>query len=367
MSTLFAIALAASAPVAADAELIRPSVLKVLIAPAISGDSNPRDPQLDEKTLAGFSGAFTDAAMDTFLWRNFFVVANEEAVQQISEHAKDGTCRGVTCLRNVASNIGATHALFSSLTKLKDRSCIAFVSLYDLLKNKELVRERRDIRPCTADNVLSAALDLGKKVSDGPRAPVAVTLNVTPKEIRSLDIPDIEDLIVYDTTEATGPRKSRVFTLERALEIYKERHMFVFEDNDRPDGVFLARNGRLINECDARRAASAALPREVREYCDGNDWEFAWLAFPVGLGITFYSFDKIDDSGGVLAFLLGASMTATSAALAILLNVDATDADDGEHFSDRDALEAIVAKSNLTLREVLDLTEAEVKVAGMRE
>lgn len=373
MSALLAIAFTASATVTLsstatpDVELIRPTALKVLIAPTIGAETNARDPQLDEKVLAAFSGAFTDSAIDLFSWRNFLVVSDETAVQQISEHAKDGLCRSVTCVRNVASNTGSTHALFSSLTRLKDKSCIAFVSLYDLVKDKELLRESRDIKPCTADNVLNAAIELGKKAGDGPRAPVSVTLNVTPKELRSLDIPDIEDVEIFQTTEAAGPRKDRVFTLERALEIYKEKHMFVFEDDDHPNQLFIARNGRLITECEARRAASAPLPKEVREFCEGNDWEFAWLAFPVGVGITLFSLDKVDEAGGKFAFLMGAGITAASAILAILMNVDATDADDGEHYSSKESLEAIVARSNTIMREALSLTEAEVTVAGMRK
>lgn len=365
--TIVSLAAAISTSTSTPQKPAPPTVLKVLIAPSISGEQEPREPELENKFLGAFSSAFTDAAIEVFTWRHFFVVAGNDAEDAIERIAKGGTCRTVLCTRDVAYGIGATHALFSRMTKQKDGTCAVFVSLYDLLRGKEDVREKRDIKPCTADNVLSTALELGRRVAEGPRAPVAVTLDLTKRQIRPIDVPDIEDISIYGVTTSTVPRKRRGFVLERALDIYKEKYMFTFEDESHPGGLYVARNNRLISECEVRRAASAPLPREIREFCDGNDWELAWFGVPAGVLISALSAGASDSGGGVLGFILGIAISGTSAALALVLDVDRVDLEEGLHYSDRDALESIVAKSNQTLREVLDLTPAEVKVAGMRE
>ncbi|MCK6544297.1 hypothetical protein L6R52_00355 [Myxococcota bacterium] len=342
----------------------RPRGLGVLILPTISGELVPREPVLDVPTLRAFSGALGDAAASVFAWRRFELF--DGAVAQSALAAADGAaeCRSEECARRVALGLGATHVLFSRLTKQKDGACAAVVTLIDLLRPERGRTMTADVKPCTADNVLVRATDLGRDVADGPRAPVRVTLDLTPRELPAIDVPEIPDLELHATTTSTRARRGGL-ALGRALEIYAAKHMFVFDDEERPTAFHVVRDRRILNECEVRRAASAPLTPRLLEQCEGNSWEWAWSAVPVGLLLAGVGAGRLDD-GGTLTLVAGAGVAITAAIFAIAFDLDPIDETQGVHPSPRAELEAIVAKSNRDLREVLDLTEADVLVAGMR-
>lgn len=337
---------------------------RVLILPTISGEVVSREPRLDDAALSAFSREMGDAAADVFAWRRWSMVSPEESETREKAEASIAPCRTLECAKAQAGSAGATHALFSRLTRTRDGNCTAFLSLYDRVKDEESRTLKEIIAPCAADNLLSSALDLGRRIAEGPRAPVAVTVSLTPLDLRPLDIPDIPDVAEYATTTSTRARKG--YPLDRALEIYRTQHMFVFEDETNPRGFYVARDGRLLDECDARRAASAVLTSEIIESCEGNSWEWAWAGVPVGLLVTLLSADSLAD-GGTFSFSFGLGLSVASAAIATFFNVDASPLEDGVHYSSREEIERMVAQSNATLRRSLDLTEADVRVAGMRK
>jgi hypothetical protein len=69
----------------------------------------------------------------------------------------------------------------------------------------------------------------------------------------------------------------------------------------------------------------------------------------------------------VFAFVFGIAVAVTSAAIAVIFNRDAVDVEDGTHLASREEIERLVEKSNERFREALDLTNADVVVAGMRK
>jgi hypothetical protein len=364
---------ALSLALAPPADKSAPSaILRVLILPTINGEEHPREPRLDVQTLRAFSGAMTDAAIDIFAWRRWTILAGDEALGPIAlalrgarADFRSGACRTAECAVEAGRSVGATHVLFSRLTRLKDGSCSAVIALEDLLVGERSAAIKEEIKPCSANSVLSVAIDLGHRIAEGPRAPVRATVSLTPLELKPLDVPDIPDVDLNATTTSTKPPEERKMPLDRALEIYKVKHMFVFEDPDREGVFYVARDKHVISDCDVRRAASAPITRDMLEYCEGNSWEYAWLAFPVGLLIAGLGANDLQN-GGALTLVFGAAIAGVSAAIALVFNVDAADVEAGSHYSGREELERIVQKSNKQLREVLDLTEAEVHVAGMR-
>jgi hypothetical protein len=299
-----------------------------------------------------------------FAWRRWRVTAGEDAQRAVAQ-GRQGECRSEACAASLGRSIGATHVLFSRLTRLKDGTCTAVLVLQNLLQADKGALIREDVKPCSADNVLSIAIDLGHRIAEGPRAPVRATVSLTPLELRPLDIPDIADVTELSTSSVS--HRPRKISLDRALEIYKAKHMFIFDDPhpDRPSAFYIALDNKLVNDCDARRHASAPLTRDMLEYCDGNSWEYAWIGFPVGVLIAGLGANDLEQGGG-FTFVFGAAVAAASAVIALVFNVDAVDVEDGTHYSNREELERIVLESNAELREVLDLTPAQVQVAGMR-
>ncbi len=320
---------------------------------------------ISEARRAAFGAELGRAAEEVLDWRRWFVVPSAELAEAIADGTANGECQDDLCFAEIGVRAGATHAVVSSLVAPRPNTCRATVVLYDLLKAEIASEVDRMIEPCNDDNLLSAAADIGRTIVDGPRAPVRVTLNLTPRDIPVVDIPDVSDVPRYHVD--TSSRTDRVFELERALEIYEEQHMFVF-DSDDGDTYYITRGGRLLSECDVRRVASAPRPPHIAEFCDGNDWEWAWLGVPFGGIVMLGSYGDFLDGGfvGVIGMGFGGIMTIASAAVAIALNVDKKDPRDGEYYSTRAEIEAIVKESNANLRKQLDLTEAEVLVGGMR-
>lgn len=318
-----------------------------------------------EARRAAFGAELGSAAGEVLDWRRWFVVPDKELAEAIADGTVNGECQDDVCFAEIGVRAGATHALISSIVAPRPNTCRASVALYDLLKAEVAAEVDRIIEPCNDDNLLSVAADIGRTIVDGPRAPVRVTLNLTPRDIPVVDIPDVADVPRYHVD--TSSRTDRVFELERALEIYEEQHMFVFDSED-GETFFITRGKRILSECDVRRVASAPRPPEIAEFCDGNDWEWAWLGVPFGGVVMLGSWGDFLDGGfvGVIGMGFGGIMAIASMATAIALNVDKKDPRDGEYYSSRAEIEAIVKASNANLRKQLDLTEAEVLVGGMR-
>lgn len=338
---------------------------KALILRAVSQAMGPKYPAIEETSLAAFSRALEETASQTFTYRRFLVVAGVEAEAAVKENVIEHPCMTSECARTVAEQIGASHVVYSRLTRKAEGACLAIVSLEVIDKRGSPIRKHRDIPHCSASALLSAAAELGQAIAEGEREPLRITLPLTSLPVPSIDVADVPFPTAHPTRTGTTTRIRHGFTLERALEVYAEKHMFVFEEPAHPDSFFVARNGRIINECDVRRAASAPISNELRERCEGNDWEWAWAVLPVGLLISGLTAHQITD-GGALRFLFGVSLSAVSASLALILNKDAVPVESGHPASNRPELESIVARSNEDLRQVLDLTEEEVEVAGMR-
>ncbi|MEQ9501964.1 MAG: hypothetical protein RIT81_34140 [Deltaproteobacteria bacterium] len=320
---------------------------------------------ISEARRRAFGAELGVAASEVLDWRRWFVIPDADLAEAIAEGTINGECQDDLCFAEIGVRAGATHALISSLVAPRPNTCRVNVTLYDLLGAEVISEVERAVAPCSDDNLLSTASDIGRTIVDGPRAPVRVTLNLTPRTLPTVDIPDVPDVPRYIVD--TSSRTDRVFELERALQIYEEQHMYVF-DSDDGETFYIARGGRLLSECDARRVASAPRTPEITEFCDGNDWEWAWLGVPFGGVVMLGSYGNFLDGGfvGVIGMGIGGILTVTSAALAIALNVDKKDPRDGTYYSSRKQIEAIVKDSNAGLRKQLDLTEAEVLVGGMR-
>lgn len=369
---LVALALSAQAPAVATASTATTSVRRPTHhgpAIAIFDTYSPRLvrgllPISDQRRLA-FGAELRSAASEMFAWRRWTIVPRDHLLRAVEDLSETGECTDDLCFANMGVEVGATHALISSIIAPRGSGCRATVAFYDLLKAEIVSELERPISPCTDDNLLAVASEMGQKISDGPRAPVRVTLNLTPRLVPSIGVPDVADVPRYQVDTAT--RTGRVFELERALEIYEEKHMFVFDSDDR-ETFYITRAGRLLTECDARRVASAARPPAVEEFCNGNNWEFAWLGSVAGGLVMFASYGGFldGDFAGTIGMGIGGVTAIVSATLALTLNVDSSDVRDGRYYSSRSEIEAIVKNANKRLREELDLTEAEVQVAGMR-
>lgn len=310
-----------------------------------------------------FSDELLDAAAAVFAWRRFELVPDEELLGAL---AREAECQDSSCYGRLALELGANHWVASALIRAGEDLCLTRVVLFDVLREQTIRQLERDLRPCSANNLLVAAAELGQQIADGEQAPAAITLRLTPLPVAHLDIPDVSEIARHAVDTSTRARTSGL-SLERALELYRDQHMFIFESDDGRD-YYVVRNGKLLTECDARRAATAPLPDELRDYCDGNDWEWAWLGLPAGGLLMLGSSSGLQegDTVSVFGFGLGLITAGVTTALALLLNEDAKSAEDARYLSGREAMERLVENANAQLRRTLDLSEAEVVVAGMR-
>ncbi|MBK6686681.1 MAG: hypothetical protein IPG45_19595 [Deltaproteobacteria bacterium] len=331
------------------------------------GEATP----IAKERIVAFAQELADAAIATYQWRRWEVAPGVAVARALAEQGED--CNRPRCRGQVAYGLGASEWIESTLEELADPDparnlkrggrCRVVGRRYQLPANRVIAELSRDVEPCTSDNLLAAAIDLGQDLAEGPRAPVRVSLNLTPLEVPSLDIPDIVSLRRIKT--ATAARTRSGFEIDRALQIYKAQHVFTF----RAEGQrWVARNGQLLTECDLRLVASEPMADEIREHCFGNDWEWAWLGAPAGGLVALGSYSGFQDGDlmGVVGFTIGMGTAITSAVLAVLMNQDARQPNEHVYFSSWRELEAIVEKANRDLRQSLELTEAEVELAGLR-
>jgi hypothetical protein len=212
------------------------------------------------------------------------------------------------------------------------------------------------IAPCSAQRLLERGEDLGRRMAEGPPAERTVSLELTPLEVPSIDIPDVPDVELVATAT-----RSASLTLEKALEVYRLQSMQLHED---PAGrIYIARAGRLLDDCSMLRAASRPIPEAIESRCDGNLWELGWLTLPVGGIAVVPTAADLDDTA--VPFIASVAFAVTGPLLALLFDEDELDPAAGEHVLPREEIEQVVADSNAELRRSIGLTEADVAIAGL--
>lgn len=343
------------------------SRLRVVMFPSYAKPARDGPSVLNGRRLHAFTSALHRSAEERFRWRRFDVTTRAEVDAGIDELGGPAQCLDARCYDALTERLGGSHWLAALLSEQDDGSCLATVVLQDHVNDTRAHRVEREIRPCTTDNLVAAGLSIGRTVADGPRAPVRVTLDLTELSPRSVDVPDVPDVELLATS--TAPPKRGELTLEEALSLYKRRYVYLFDQElDAGHATFVARDERLIGECALRRAAGAPIDEDLETFCEGNDWEWAWLGVAVGGVVSAASFRGLrsGSAGGVLGFVFGAMTGAISGALALILNEDAADPSEGEYWSHPRELQTMVEIANARLRGTLDLTAAEVEAAGMR-
>lgn len=275
-------------------------------------------------------------------------------------------CATAECYSRLALSAGASHWLASKFVMTSESRCAARVIIYDMRAEKILRRRDVRINPCTADRLLQAAHQLGVDTSEGARAAPPITVDLTPRSIIDLDIPDIPDFS-RTQTETSTTDKRRV-SLPLALENYRRKHMVLIFVEGTYDQVIIVRDGKAISECDALRAASQEVSAAQREWCDGNYWEWAWLGVGGGALVSYASARSMTEGefGGVFFYSLGIATVIASGITAIVKNENAKDPHEGRHQMRTEQIMELVARSNAALRKEYGLSESEVEVAGYR-
>jgi hypothetical protein len=337
---------------------------RVLILPATTVSRPIKGRTIDNLRLAAFGEAFVETASEVFAWRRFLVVSADELRERSGDPrlCADGACALALGRAAGASQVVSTVLLLEP----SGQSCSVQTTLLHV-GSAEVRRRLEDrIRPCMSDQLLGAAEDLGRRIAEGPRLELDISLSLTPLSVPSIDIPDLPDVSLHRTS--TQARAKSAYDLDSALEAYKHKHMFLFEDAD--GRRYVARDGKVLSDCDVFRAASLTVPPQLLEFCEGNNWELAWLALPLGAAITLAAVNDETSarpgSATPIALAIGVVTSVLSPVLALVLNVDAANTEAGDHYATPEELETIVKGSNQQLRKDYELTEADVTIAGMR-
>lgn len=273
------------------------------------------------EVLKAFGDAFRGAAVEVFIWRRWELAESDDET--------------------------ATHTLQVVLFGAGE-GCRAKGTLFDRRRNIAEKSRQQVIDVCGGSSLIAHAEDLGRKLAEGPREEPRVTLNLTPLDIPSIDIPNIPEVGEYQSA-----------TVARALEVYRSQALLVIDDGDR---WFVARSETLLDDCEALQAAQINLTKPAIEHCDGNFWEFAWLGAPVG-AIGLWVGASTNDGAPVA--LAGTVILLGSAAAALLFNRDAADVEDGDHFLTRDQMAEVAEVANERLRRELGLGERDLIAGGI--
>jgi hypothetical protein len=344
------------------------SVPRVALIPTYGKPIESGASVLDARVLRAFTRELHSEAARVFQERRWSVASRSSVARAIRAWGDKTRCLDARCYDPVAKKVGATHWLAARMIEAPEQRCFATVALEDLIQGKRTFRAEQKIEPCTVDNAVAVARELARNVAKGPRAPVAVTESFTDLQAPSIELLSIPDVEAIETS--TTPRAHEELGLDRALAIYKKRHLIAFsqELEEREWHVLIAQNGQLVDECTVRKAAGLEIDEALETYCEGNHWEWAWIGVPVGALVSIGSFRGLlrGTAPGVLGFVFGAIAAVVSGSLALALNVDAAELDEGEYWSDQRTLEGMVEIGNRELRKKLDLTAAEVEAAGMR-
>lgn len=331
--------------------------LRVLVLPTITLDRSADARAVEEPLRAVFDEGFRDAAEGTYLARRMAVVDREEAADALRAVVGELPCVSSACAHQVARRVEASLWLVAVLVKTYD-GCRARATSFDLRRARIEQRLDRDVVPCTPDRVLEVAEDLGQQVADGPRRAHPVALPLTPLTVPDLAIADLDDLDFVVTSTALRTELMGI-SPARALGTYRRNELAL-----KPNGsghVMVVRGRTPVSDCDLMRAAGRRPSQDQRLSCDGNWWELAYLAAPVGAvmltPVLLSDEPSIPIGGLAVALLIGGPL------LAITRNRDAIDPTGGEHLVTAAELEELVAEANAALREELGLSEAEVLAA----
>lgn len=333
----------------------------VLIFGAVTRSDLEDGKALDETRLRAVDEAFTEAASATYEWRRWRVVSGEDARAAIRKAGFGDRCDTLECVDATVRAVGATHWVTVVAIAIDGRDCSARAKSVEVAGQKVLADDQIDIGPCLTDNILGQIADLARKIADGPQRSQRIDLALTPLHVPSLDIADIEDVPLYRT--ATTARTQSGYGLDRALAVYRDKHMFAFDDGGK---LYVTRGGRVLTDCEVMKVASKPVDARLRTHCSGNLWEIAYGTVPVGGLMMFVGRDGVSGGGaGELGlFITGIAVGLAGPALALIFDRDGADLAD--HAVPPHELHATIDEWNASLRRSLALTEAEVAVAGMR-
>lgn len=318
---------------------------RVLVLPAITtGD-------LDKPRVAAFAESFIEAAQATFEWRRWEVVLGEEA------------CRNPACADEAAARVGATYWLSSRIERASERTCSAVTVLYDARARKTSRKLEKEIVPCASDAILAAGSDLGREVAEGPQLAQRLALDLTPSEVRTIeiaDLPEVESVRSSSVSLLTSPDER-----ERALRVYRERHLVAVHEG--LDRLYVVRDGEILGDCEVYRAARYEISPAMEKQCEGNLWEWAWAGLPLGAVLILVGPDGLlqGQPETPLPIALGVLTALAGPILALTLDADPPDLEAGEHVVSEEVLLEAVAKHNTVLRRALQLTTTDVEIAGM--
>ena len=302
--------------------------------------------------------------------------------------APNDECNRPDCYDRVASTRGANHWLVSRVAR-QDEQCVVEVVLHsDPAAAKNEVRRRATATPCSADNLLRLAAQLGRAISNGPRWSNPPSFGRSDPSL-DLDIRDLPRILPY-TTSSVSP--TRPVTLDEALTVYRANHLFVVDAPD--DGFFIVRGNQPITECllwqlvqvppelyvpppceqrpcpppRSIRIYVEPPPSPVAAYCRQNNWEWAWLGAPVGALVAAGSWSTAQEGRleGIAFTSLGVLGAVTAVVLALTLDRDPPDPRTGKHASGRATIEALISRHNRDLRTALGLSVADVHLARLR-
>ena len=299
-------------------------------------------------------------------------------------------CANTECYDRATARVGATRWLAAAATGSTER-CVARVVLH-ALDTAGSVTAKRALAPCSADALLTTAVELGRRIAEGPVWQPRPTWSATDNVLADITVFDVPNVVPYGVATATA---ARPVPLDDALAIYRDAHVFIIDDPNERGRAYLVRGDRLVSECELRTLAQippelyrphpcddppceqgeavvvtiAPPPPRVARFCEDNDWEWAWLGTPIGGLGMIGAFRPLQEGKieGIAFFSLGLITAVTAAALAIGLDSDAPDPRSGRHASSRANLEALVTEHNRGLRIALGLSVADVHGAGLRQ
>ena len=363
MIGVLALLIAQTSTTSADVRTLRVALMPTYAKPLERGPS-----VLDGRALRAFTRELHDEAARAFQQRRWSVASRRSVDKAIQEWGGRTKCLDARCYDRIAPKLGASHWLAARLVEAPGKRCFATVVLEDLLAGERDFRAEEKIEPCTIDNVVAVARQLARDASAGPRAPVRVSQSLTDLGVPSIELRVLPDLETLKTS--TTPRERKELGLDQALAIYKQRHLIAFnqELEENQWHVLVAQDGKLVDECTIRKAAGLPIDDDLETFCEGNHWEWAWLGVPAGGLVAAGSFRGLlrGSAPGVLGFVFGTLAAVVSGSLALALNVDASEPDEGEYWSHWTTLQRMVEAGNEELRAKLDLTPEEVEAAGMR-
>lgn len=316
---------------------------RLLLLPPVTR-LDPGRAALPPDRLAAFGETFAESLADTYTFRRWDVVGSAEVRDTIAGLGFGEACRNLACLDAVVARTGASHWMSVVVVDLGPAGCAVRVKRYDVLAGRlELDREAA-IETCDADRLAVAGAELGRSLADGPRRSPPIALELTPRSIPDLAIPDIPDLADVRTATA-GPRAidDPRWEARRLVPVVIEGRLLI------------TRGGAPLGDCEVLRAAELPVDDALDAHCHGNLWEAAWTALPIGLltmiGTTAGTVDG--DGAATAVFGLGAVAAVVGPVLALVLDRDAAPPD--EHALDEASLRRAVERANEQLATRLGL------------